>query len=153
MKKKILICSIIAVVLLTLVSFSSVVGYSSVKSNPSNTIITDEYDNPTPIVLVLQLLAKLRNHPNIQNVETEDDVLKIIEGDDELNSIVENLKSFDCGCEDDYKPELEERRWFIVCMFLAPIWIFSVILTIGTGQPFLEDIVYPITEIFNCNFE
>ncbi len=36
MKKKILIGSIIAVVILTLVSFSSVVGYSSVKSNPDN---------------------------------------------------------------------------------------------------------------------
>ena len=150
--KRILIGSIIAVALLTLVSFSSVVGYSNVKSNLSNTIITDEYDNATPIQLVFQLIAKLRNHPNIQNVETEDDVLKIIEGDEELNAIVEKLKSFDCGCEDDYKPELEGRRWFIVCIFLAPIWIFSVILTIGTGQPFLENIVYAISEIFNCGF-
>ncbi len=153
MRKKILIGSIIAVALLTLVSFSSVVGYSSVKSNPSNTIITDEYDNPTPIQLVFQLISKLRNHKDIQNVESEDDVLQIIEGDEELNSIFEQLSGNDCGCEDDTTPELEERRWFIVCMFLAPIWIFSVILTIGTGESFLEDIVYPITEIFNCNFE
>jgi hypothetical protein len=123
-----------------------------VKSNPSNTIITDEYDNATPIQLVFQLISKLRNHPNIQNVETEDDVLQIIEGDEELNSIVEKLKSFDCGCEDDYKPELERRRWWIVCMFLAPIWIFSVLLTWVTGQTFLEDIVYPISKIFNCGF-
>jgi len=113
MNKKIIIGSIIAVVLLTLVSFSSVVGYSSVKSNPSNTIITDEYDSYTPIILVLQLIAKLRN---------------------------------------DYKPELERRRWFIVCTFLIPIWLISVLITIGTGQPFLENIVYAISEIFNCGF-
>jgi len=62
--KKILIGSILAVVL-----------YSSVKSNPSNTIITDEYDSYTPIQLVFQLISKLRNHNDIQNVETEDEIL------------------------------------------------------------------------------
>jgi len=103
MKKKILIGSIIAVVLLTLVSFSSVVGYSSVKSNPDNTIITDEYDSYTPIQLMFQLISKLRNHKDIQNVDTEDDVLKIIEGDEELNSIYEQLSVDDCGCGDTYE--------------------------------------------------
>jgi len=152
MNKKIIIGSIIAVVLLTLVSFSSVVGYSSVKSNPSNTIITDEYDSYTPIILVLQLIAKLRNHKDIQNVENGNDVLQIIEGDEELNAIVEKLKSYDCGCEDEYKPELERRRWWIVCIFLFPIWLISVLITIGTAQPFLENIVYAISEIFNCGF-
>jgi len=43
MKKKILIGSIIAVVILVLVSFSSVVGYSSVK-NTQEEIITSEWD-------------------------------------------------------------------------------------------------------------
>ena len=151
MNNKILLGSIIAVVLLTLVSFSSVVGYSSVKSNPSNTIITDEYDNPTPIQLVLQLIAKLRNHKDIENVETEDDVLKIIKNDNELSGIIEELKRYSCDCEDE-EPELEGRRWFIVCTILIPIWLFSVLITWGTGQSFFEDIAFAISEIFNCGF-
>jgi len=101
MNKKIIIVSILAVALLTLVSFSSVVGYSSVKSNSDNTIITDEYDNPTPIQLVFQLISKIRNHKDIQNIKTEDDVLRIIEEDEELNNIFEQLSENDCDCEDD----------------------------------------------------
>ena len=106
MKKKILIGSIIAVVLLTLVSFSSVVGYNSVKSNPSNTIITDEYDSYTPIQLVFQLISKLRNNKEIQQlvvddeVDIQDEIASIIESDKELNSIVEQLSFEDCGCDD-----------------------------------------------------
>ena len=99
MKKKILIGSIMAVVILTLVSFSSVVGYSSVKSDLD--ISVEEDATPTPIVLVFQLIAKLRNHKDIENVETEEEVLQIIEGDEELNSIVEQLSVEDCGCDDD----------------------------------------------------
>jgi len=114
--------------------------------------VIEEDVEPTPIVLVLQLMTKLRSNKDIQYVETEDDVLQIIEGDEELNSIVEQLSGEDCGCEDDYKPELEGRRWWIVCIFLFPIWFISAIITIGTGQPFLENIVYAISEIFNCGF-
>jgi len=152
MNKKILIGSIIAVVLLTLVSFSSVVGYSSVKSNPSNTIITDESDSYTPIILVLQLIAKLRNHKDIQNIETEDDVLRIIEGDEELNSIVEQLSGDDCGCEDD-NPTWERIWPFpIICLLLWPLVMISVL-----GY-FRTDIVLPalimgiLGEIFNCSW-
>jgi len=134
MKKKILIGSIIAVVILTLVSFSSVVGYSSVKSNPSNTIITDEYDNPTPIVLVLQLITKLRNHKDIENVETGEDVLRIIESDEELNSIYEQLFVEDCGCEDDSRLEW---NFPITCMLLLPLYIitFGILVFTGIGLP------------------
>ena len=125
MNKKILIGSILAVVLLTLVSFSSVVGYSSVKSNPSNTIITDEYDNATPIQLVFQLMTKLRNHKDIESVETEDDVIRIIEEDEELNSIYEQLsvEDDDCGCEDD--SSTLEWRFPVLCTFLYPLWIIA----------------------------
>ena len=124
MNKKIIIGSIIAVVLLTLVSFSSVVGYSSVKSNPSNTIIIDEYDSYTPIQLVLQLISKLRNHKDIQNVETEDDVLQIIESDAELSGIIEELKGFDCGCED--KVTTEEKYPIIICLILFVIFAVAL---------------------------
>jgi len=77
LKIQLFIGSILVVVLLTLVSFSSVVGYSSVKSNPSNSIITDEYDSYTPLELALQLIAKLGNHKDIENVETEDELSTI----------------------------------------------------------------------------
>jgi len=154
MNKKILIGSIISVILLVLMSFSP--SITADISKPDIDVVEEDV-TPTPIVLVLQLITKLRNHKDIQNVETEDDVLQIIESDEELNSIFEQLSQSnneeDCGCEDDYKPELEGRRWFIVCTILIPIWFFSVLITWGTGESFLEDIVYPITEIFNCNFE
>ena len=147
MNKKIRIGSIIAVVLLTLVSFSSVVGYSSVKSNPSNTIITDEYDNATPIVLVLQLITKLRNHKEIQNVESEDDVLQIIEGDEELNAIVQNLKSYDCGC-DDATP----TRWSFptICILLYPILWLSIGLYIISNVEIFLTIMIIIGFILDC---
>ena len=126
MNKKILIGSIIAVVLLTLVSFSSVVGYSSVKSNPSNTIITDEPDSYTPIILVLQLIAKLRNYKEIQNVESEDELLQIIEGDEELNSIFGQLSVEDCGCEEETSiVDFEDNP--IICSILAVIFGIMVI--------------------------
>ncbi len=91
MKKKILTGCILAVALLTLVSFSSVVGYNVVK-NTQEEIITDEYEDYTPIALVFQLISKLRDYKDIKNVE--------IESDAELSGIIEKLKSFDCGCEE-----------------------------------------------------
>ena len=149
MNKKILIGSIIAVALLTLVSFSSVVGYSSVKSNPSNTIIIDAYDNATPIQLVFQLISKLRNHKDIENVETENDVLQIIESDEELNSIVEQLSVEDCGCEDEETTEGEYP--IIICLIL--LVIFAVALN---SSPFpvglLVLISYGIADKLNCPF-
>jgi len=149
MNKKILIGSIIAVVLLTLVSFSSVVGYSNVKSNPSNTIITDEYDNPTPIQFVLQLIAKLRNHKEIQNAETEDDVLQIIEGDEELNSIYEQLSGNDCDCEDN---PTWERIWPfpIICLLLLPFLAIGMMAYLMAQVEFILVIMGLIGYTFNC---
>jgi len=152
MNKKILIGSIIAVVLLTLVSFSSVVGYSNVKSNPSNTIITDEYDNATPIQLVFQLIAKLRNHPNIQNVESEDDVLQIIESDEELNSIYEQLSNNDddCGCEDD--SSTLEWRFPVICMLLFPIFVLGLIVYMMGQNDLILVIVLVLGMPLNCRW-
>jgi len=147
MKKKILIGSILAVALLTLVSFSSVVGYSSVKSNPSNTIITDEYDSYTPIQLVFQLISKLRNHNDIQNVETEDEILQIIEGDEKLNAIVEKLKNFDCGCEED-----TTRLWNfpVICFLLFPIAMIAIMIAFMGGNTLLGEILGFIGLALNC---
>ena len=148
MNKKILIGSIIAVALLTLVSFSSVVGYSSVKSNPSNTIITDEYDNPTPIQVVFQLIAKLRNHKDIENVETEDDVLQIIKDDEELNSIVEQLSVDDCNCGEDVTPF--EWGYPIICFIFGFPLILLALLAYAAGQPGVGALVGVFGAIFNC---
>ena len=68
MKKKILIGSIIAVVILTLVSFSSVVGYSSVKSNPSNTIITNELDFEYCKDYLFETLVEISNNEDVKDL-------------------------------------------------------------------------------------
>ena len=68
MNKKILIGSILAVVLLTLVSFSSVVGYSSVKSNPSNTIITDEWDFEYCKDYLFETLVEISNNEDVNDL-------------------------------------------------------------------------------------
>ena len=147
MNKKIVIGSILAVVLLTLVSFSSVVGYSNVKSNPDNTIITDEYDNPTPIQLVFQLIAKLRNHKDIQNAETEEDLLRIIEEDEELNSIVEQLSVEECGCDED--SPLGDS-YSILCFLLIPFLMFAMVAYFMGGITFWAEILGPIGLRLNC---
>jgi len=134
MKKKILIGSIIAVVILTLVSFTSVVGYNSVKSNPSNTIITDEYDSYTPIQLVFQLMTKLRNHKDIENVETEDEILQVIESDEELNSIFEQLSGNDCDCEDENLPL--KFPFIFICFTLVPFLFIANQMVISFGVVF-----------------
>jgi len=130
MKKKILIGSIIAVALLTLVSFSSVVGYNSVKDTQEE-IIKDEYEGYTPIALVLQLISKLHNHKDIENVETENDVLQIIEGDAELNIIVEKLKSFGCGCEDETESQIDNET---ICKILGILSIIPFLRVLLTGS-------------------
>jgi len=150
MKKKILIGSIIAVALLTLVSFSSVVGYSSVK-NTQEEIITSEYDSYTPIQLVFQLIAKLRNHPNIQNVETEDDVLRIIESDEELNSIIEQLSAYDCGCDDEISP-LGIWPFPVICILLLPLWAIGLIAYFMGGPLWMGELAGLLGSTFNCNW-
>jgi len=54
---------------------------------------------------------------------SEDDVLQIIEGDEELNTIYEQLSVEDCGCEDESSLEW---RYPVLCTFLYPFFIISV---------------------------
>jgi hypothetical protein len=86
-------------------------------------------NDATPIALVFQLISKLRNHKDIENVETENDVLQIIESDEELNSIVEQLSGNDCGCEREITLDGD---YTILCNLLFPIFIISFIL-LGSG--------------------
>jgi len=120
MKTKLVVGSIIAVVILVLVSFSPSITADVSKLGVD---VVEEDVTPTPIVLVLQLIAKLRNHKDIQNVETEDDVLQIIEGDEKLNSIYEQLSAEDCGCEDDNSAL--DWRFPVICTFLYPLWMIA----------------------------
>jgi len=68
MNNKILLGSIIAVVILTLVSFSSVVGYSSVESNPDNTIITDEWDFEYCKDYLFETLVEISNNEDVNDL-------------------------------------------------------------------------------------
>lgn len=67
MKKKILIGSIFAVALLTLVSFSSVVGYSSVK-NTQEEIITDEWDFEYCKDYLFETLVEISNNEDVKDL-------------------------------------------------------------------------------------
>lgn len=68
MKKKILIGSIIAVALLTLVSFSSAVGFQSVKNNLSNTNITDEWDFKYCKNYLFETLIEIYNNEDVKDL-------------------------------------------------------------------------------------
>jgi hypothetical protein len=67
MKKKILIGSILAVALLTLVSFSSVVGYNVVK-NTQEEIITDEWDFEYCKNYLLETLVEISNNEDVRDL-------------------------------------------------------------------------------------
>ena len=148
MKKKILIGSIIAVVILVLMSFSP--SITANVSKPDVDVV--EEDVATPIILVLQLITKLRNHKDIQNVETENDVLRIIEGDAELNSIYEQLSNEEeyCGCEE----ETTELEFTIICTFFGIIDAILFIFWSLSGVHFdwAEGVLLIIAELFNCNW-
>lgn len=119
-KKKILFGSLIAVIILVLVSITP-----SINANADTlSVETQQEEIIAPIVLVLQLMTKLRNHKDIENIESENEVLRIIEQDEELNAIVEKLKSYDCGCDEDSSSL--EWRYPVLCTFLYPLSIIAV---------------------------
>jgi len=116
--------------------------------NTQEEIITDEYEGYTPIALVLQLISKLRNHKDIENVENENDLLQIIEGDEELNSIYEQLSVEDCGCEDD-NPDLE-WEFTIICKLLFPVMVLAGSLYILLDYELFYYFMLTIGMILNC---
>ena len=67
MKKKILIFSIIAVALLTLVSFSSAVGYNVVK-NTQEEIITDEFDFEYCKEYLFETIVEISNNEDVKDL-------------------------------------------------------------------------------------
>jgi len=153
MNKKILIGSIIASLILVLVSIGPSINAEAeiIKVEPQ------QEDNATPIVLVLQLITKLRNHNEIKELEenidsvenVENEVMRIIEGDEELNSIVEQLSVEDCGCEDDIK---WDRIWPfpVICFLLFPFVLFATILFLYEHLTLPLQIMGTIGKILNC---
>ena len=115
---------------------------------PSPDIVVLEEDNVNPIVLVFQLIANLRNNKDIQNIESEDDVLRIIEGDDELNSIVEQLFAYDCDCDE----ESSALDWSfpITCILLFPLYIITFVILVFTGLALPNMILAVFGYQMNC---
>ena len=143
----------VAVILLFIgVAFTSSINANVSKSSVELSSDIDVIeDDATPIVLVLQLMTKLRNHPNIQNVETEDDVLRIIEGDEELNSIVEQLSAYDCGCDDEISP-LGIWPFPVICILLLPLWAIGLIAYFMGGPLWMGELAGLLGSTFNCNW-
>ena len=144
----------VAVILLFIgVAFTSSINANVSKSSVEPIADVDVIEeNATPIVLVLQLISKLRNHKDIQNVESEEDVFQIIESDDELNSIVEQLSVEDCGCEED-NSELNGKDYPIICALLQIPLFFSVILLFTIGRcALIIGFVFRIGKAFNCSW-
>ena len=114
-----------------------------------------EEDNATPIALVFQLIAKLRNHKEIQKlvedtktgVDLKGEISSIIEEDKELNTIVEELKSLDCGCEDD---KTIPWRFPVLCWLLFPLAMLAFGLGAKFGFTYLLPIMGSIGSVLNC---
>ena len=120
MKKKILIGSIIAVVILSLVSFTSVVGYNSVENNPDATPTEFELQRIRELVQSIDLRKIIVNPDAV--VDTLEEISTIIEEEDVRNYIEESSEE-DCGCEDD---SLNLGGFFpILCILLFPLYIIS----------------------------
>jgi len=82
MKKKILIGSIIAVALLTLVSFSSAVGYRSVENNPDATPIDFELQRIRDLAHSIDLWEIIVNPDT--SIDTLEEISTIIEEEEVL---------------------------------------------------------------------
>jgi len=105
-----------------------------------------DYDGYTHIQLVFLLINKLRYYKGVEYVESEDDVLQIIEDDAELSGIVEEVKSFDCGCVENSL----DWKFPIICNILYPIKeIASNIWKIGGFLIPIYIMVF-LGTIFNC---
>ena len=109
MKKKILIGSIIAVVILSLVSFTSVVGYNSVENNP----------DATPTEFELQRIRELVQSIDLRKIIVNPDA--VVDTLEEISTIIEENE--DCGCGDDSSKL--EGVFPIICILLVPLYIIS----------------------------
>ena len=136
----------VAVILLFIgVAFAIPINANVSKS--SLDISVEEDATPTPIALVFQLIYKLRNHKDIQNVESEDDVLQIIGSDEELNSIIERLSVEDCGCENE-----DSIGWkfpvFCTVLFMVYVVILMIVVSAMLFPGFIVPIIANVVGLF-----
>jgi len=145
----------VAVILLFIgVAFTSSINANVSKSSVEPITDVDVIEeNATPIQLVFQLISKLRNHKDIQDVETEDDVLQIIEDDEELNSIFEQLSQSndeeDCGCEEE-TTELDFP--FFICIFVSLLFVVGMAAWWMGRVTWIGELAGTLNGIFNCPF-
>ena len=139
MKKRILVGCIIAVVLLTLVSFSSVVGYNSVESNPDATPIEFEVQRIRELVQSINLRKIIANPDAV--LETLEEISSILEEED-VRNYIEKTSDEDFGCE-----EPNEWGFPVICNTLMVIMnnMLIVVFIIGIFLMFppnaLDDIL------------
>jgi len=157
MRKKILVISIISTITLVLVSIApSINANVETLSLETLSLKTSEEEDATPIVLVLQLITKLHNHKEMLELEAnidyvdnvQDEILRIIESDEELNSIIEQLSVEDCGCEDDSISL--EWKFPVICVLLLPITWLALYLYFVGGFSWLAEIVGFIGYTLDC---
>ena len=105
------------------------------------------YDGYTPIQIIFLLIKRLCNHKDMQDIESEDDVLNIIESGAELNGIIVKLKSFDCGCGDE-----SNLKWSfpIICFLIGPLAIISMIIHYKFHYTLPYEILMAIGSKLNC---
>jgi len=112
-----------------------------------------EEDNVNPIALLFQLITKLRDNKEIQElvvdngaeVDIQKEISNIVERDEELNSIFEQLSVEDCGCDDN---SILGGSTSVLCWILVP-FIFLGILLIPIGTLFI-DLLGVIGDVLNC---
>jgi len=140
--------SLAVAVILLFIGVAFAIPINANVSKSSLEPVTDIEEDATPIALVFQLIAKLRNHKDIQNVETEDELLQIIEGDEELNSIYEQLSGDDCGCDEDNSAL--EWSFPVICILLIPLYAVSWYAYMMGGFYFPLQLMYTIGSALNC---
>jgi len=145
MKKKILFGSLIASVMLVLISIAPSINANVDKPELE---VVESQDKSTPLALAFQLINKLRHLPGIENIETRDDLLQIIESDEGLNRIYEKLLGNDCDCEDDTTPF--EWPYPIICFVFGFPLILLALLAMAAGQAWVGALVGIFGELFNC---
>ena len=146
MKKKILIGSIIAVVLLILVSFSSVVGYSSVENKPDVTPTEFEVQRIRELVQSIDFRKIIVNPDAV--VDTIEEISTITEENEDVRDYIEKTSEEDCSCGDD-SSDLE-WKFPILCELLYPLAVLSIALYLLLDYELFHYFMVTLGTILNC---
>ena len=124
--RKLVVCAIIFSLVSVSVAPSIYAEINNQQEQTTSENNTFDYDRYNPIQLVFLLIQKLRDYQNLLEIEE----------DEELNSIIEELKSLDCGCDD----KLTIRwRFPIICLGLlylyTILWCIEYTFIFAVGRP------------------